>query len=121
MLLTYFSHFGKDGKLASFPVATTEKFKKDGEWIEKTTWHDVACFGYVAERAAKICKGDHVFIEGRMESHTYDDKEGVKRWAWQLMASKVEIMEAAEDRKKKGDAVVTGGGSDGEEVDNLAF
>src|SRR5689334_17335786 len=70
------------GKVVSFSVATSESWKdKNGERQEKTTWHRVAIFneklGEVAEKYLR--RGSKVYLEGRIESRKYTDKDGQER------------------------------------------
>jgi single-strand DNA-binding protein len=70
------------GKVVSFSVATSESWKdKDGERQERTQWHRVAIFneklGEVAEKYLR--KGSKVYLEGRIESRKYTDKDGQER------------------------------------------
>src|SRR3954471_1918248 len=70
------------GKVVSFSVATSESWKdKDGQRQEKTTWHRVAIFneklGEIAEKYLR--KGSKVYLEGRIESRKYTDKDGQER------------------------------------------
>jgi single-strand DNA-binding protein len=81
-------HLGRDPEIregetprAVLVLATTEYSKvpntKD-EWKENTTWHRVYAWGNLAEKASKIRKGDFVYVEGKLDSYTYDDEKGQK-------------------------------------------
>jgi single-strand DNA-binding protein len=60
-----------------FSVATTEKWKSDGETKEKTTWHNIVFWGKTAEIVANYFKkGNRIFIEGKIDNYTYDKKDG---------------------------------------------
>ena len=65
--------------VASLNIATTETWKdKSGEKQEKTEWHRVSMFGRLAEIAGEyLKKGSQVYIEGRIETRKYPDKDGV--------------------------------------------
>jgi single-strand DNA-binding protein len=67
--------------VANFSIATTERFKdKGGEWQDKTEWHNLAAYGKVAEIIQKyVHKGDKLFIEGRLTTRSWDDKESGKK------------------------------------------
>ena len=64
--------------VASFSAATSEKFKnKTGEWEERTEWHNIVLWGRTAEVAGEyLNKGSLVFIEGRLQTRKWQDKEG---------------------------------------------
>jgi single-strand DNA-binding protein len=67
--------------VANFSIATTERFKdKGGEWQDKTEWHNLTAYGKVAEIIQKyVHKGDKLFIEGRLTTRSWDDKESGKK------------------------------------------
>ena len=79
--------------VCTFSMATSERWEKDGEKQEKTTWHQIVIWGKVAEWAGKnIKKGDPVFVEGRIENRTYDDKDGNKRFVSEVNAVSVQAL-----------------------------
>ena len=67
--------------VANFSIATTERFKdKGGEWQDKTEWHNLAAYGKVAEIIQKyVHKGDKLFVEGRLTTRSWDDKDSGKK------------------------------------------
>jgi len=67
--------------VANFSIATTERFKdKGGEWQDKTEWHNLAAYGKVAQIIQKyVHKGDKLFVEGRLTTRSWDDKESGKK------------------------------------------
>lgn len=75
-------------KVASFTLATNRFFKgQDGNPVEETEWHNVVLWGNLADLAEKyLSKGRQVFIEGRLRTRQYDDKEGVKRYVTEIVA-----------------------------------
>jgi single-strand DNA-binding protein len=66
---------------ATFSLATNESFKDhDGNFQEKTQWHSIVAWKKVAETCGEyLKKGSRIYIEGRIQYRTYDDKNGVKR------------------------------------------
>ncbi len=74
-------------KLARFPLATNEYYKgKDGELVERTEWHNVILWHQRAELAEKFLKkGSQVYIEGRLQTRQWDDKEGNKRYTTEII------------------------------------
>jgi single-strand DNA-binding protein len=75
-------------KKASFSMATTESYKdKDGNWVDVTDWHNVVLWRWLAER--NLIKGDQVYIEGKLKTRSYDDKDGNKRYITEVVADKV--------------------------------
>lgn len=79
--------------VTSFKVATNEKWTKDGEKQEKTEWHRVTAFGKLGEICGEyLSKGKQVYIEGRLQTDTYEDKDGVKRSATKIIASAMQML-----------------------------
>lgn len=72
-------------------LATTESYlDKDKERQERTEWHSIVIWGKRAEGLSKFLrKGDRVFIEGGLRTQSYDDREGVKRYRTEVVASHV--------------------------------
>lgn len=68
-------------KVANFNIATSEKYKKrDGTLVEETEWHRIELWGNQAELAEKyLKKGNTVYIEGKIKTEEYVDKEGATR------------------------------------------
>lgn len=64
-----------------FSFATSERWKKDGEPVEKTTWHRCVLFGKKAEGLAPhLSKGELLFLEGKIENGSYEADDGTKRY-----------------------------------------
>lgn len=81
---------GGDLTRATFPVATAYK-PKNGE--EKTTWFQVTMFGWKADHAnTNLSKGSRVFIEGRLQSDEWVDKEGNNRTALKVVADRYHVI-----------------------------
>ncbi len=69
--------------LTRFSIATNESYKnKEGEWQEKTQWHNLTIWGKQAESAAKVLdKGQEIIAEGKLVNSQYETKEGEKRYS----------------------------------------
>lgn len=80
--------------VASFSLATTEKFKgKDGNWEEKTEWHNVTLWARLAEIAGEyLAKGKTVFIEGRLQTRKWTDKDGKDRYTTEIVGEKMQML-----------------------------
>lgn len=88
--------------VARFSLATTERAKdKDGNWNDKTEWHNVVAFGRTAEVAGEyLKKGRTVYIEGSIRTSSWDDKEsGQKKYRTEIIVN---------------DLIMVGGQRDGE-------
>lgn len=107
--------------VASFSIATTEKWKdKSGQTAERTDWHNIVCWGRNAEVANQyLKKGNPVYIEGRIQNRTYDDKDGNRRYISEVVVRRLQLLGrpsgSAGDRDDS-----TGGASGSEpEMDNV--
>lgn len=75
-------------KKASFPLATTETRRtRENERVELTEWHNVVCWRGLADVAERILqKGAQIYVEGRLQSRTWEDREGNKRHVTEVVA-----------------------------------
>lgn len=74
--------------VTNFSLATSESYKdKDGEWQDKTEWHNVSAWGGASLSAQRMSKGDTVFVEGKIQTRSYDDKDGNKRYVTEVNAN----------------------------------
>lgn len=83
------------GAVANITLATTEswKDKNSGEKQEKTEWHRVVFFGRLAEIAGEyLKKGSQVYIEGRLQTRKYQDKEGKDRYITEIVAGEMQML-----------------------------
>jgi single-strand DNA-binding protein len=98
-------------------IATTEQWKdKSGEKQEKTEWHSVVLFGRTAEIAAEyLKKGRSVYIEGRLQTRKYTDKEGVEKYSTEIVGDRMQLIGGAREGGggSGGDADFPGAGSGG--------
>jgi single-strand DNA-binding protein len=95
--------------VANFSIATDETYKdKNGERQKRTEWHKIVVWGKQAEIAQQyLKKGSLVFIEGRIQSREWQDKEGQKRTSFEIVASNFRMLGGRAD----GAAAGAGGGS----------
>ena len=83
------------GQVAVINIATTEKWKDktSGEVRERTDWHRVVLYRKLAEIAGQyLKKGNPVYIEGRLETKEYTDKQNVKRYITQIIADTLKML-----------------------------
>ncbi|PTX22840.1 single-strand binding protein [Pontibacter mucosus] len=80
--------------VARFPIATSETFKdKNGQKQERTEWHNIVVWRGLAEVAEKyLRKGNSVFIEGKIRTNSYQDKEGVQRYSTEIVADNMTML-----------------------------
>ena len=93
-------------------IATSEQWKdKNGDKQEKTEWHSVVLFGRQAEIAGEyLKKGRSVYIEGRLQTRKYTDKEGVEKYATEIVADRMQLLGSRGDSAGGGDDDAPSGG-----------
>ena len=80
--------------VANLSVATSERYKDSkGADQEKTEWHRVVVFGKAAERAGKIRKGQLVALEGKLQTRSWEGKDGKKQYITEVVAHKVHVIQ----------------------------
>ncbi len=86
--------------VARFPIATSESYKdKTGNKVERTEWHNIVAWRGLAEVAEKyLKKGQSVYIEGKIRSNNYQDKEGVQRYTIEIVADNMTMLGSAGGR-----------------------
>lgn len=98
--------------VATFSLATSERWTgADGQKNEATTWHNIVAWGKQAEIMKEyLAKGKQVYIEGRIDNRSYDDKEGNKKYISEIVVQNFQFLDArsSEDR---GASSGGGGGS----------
>jgi single-strand DNA-binding protein len=75
--------------VATFSIATNERFKPSDsdEWQDRTEWHNIVAWGRQAEVAGEyLSKGGQVYIEGRLQTRSWEGQDGVKRYTTEIVA-----------------------------------
>ncbi len=83
------------GAVANITIATSEswKDKTSGEKQEKTEWHRVVFFGRLAEIAGEyLKKGAQIYVEGRLQTRKWQDKEGKDRYTTEIVANEMQML-----------------------------
>lgn len=90
-----FQKLADDVGVAKFSLATTESFKdKNGQTHSTTEWHTVVLWRSLAELAEKyLQKGSMVYVEGKLKTRHYDDKEGIKRYVTEVVAEQLIMLD----------------------------
>jgi single-strand DNA-binding protein len=82
--------------VANLSVATNERAKQDGEWVDHTEWHRVTVFGKQGELCQQfLSKGSKVVVNGRLRTRKFTDKQGQERWSTEIVADSVEFASRA--------------------------
>ncbi|MCP4499021.1 MAG: single-stranded DNA-binding protein [Deltaproteobacteria bacterium] len=76
--------------VAKLNMAINERKKEGDEWIEHTEWVRVTCFGRTAENVGQyLSKGSQLYVEGRMQTSKYTDRDGAEKWSTEVVANNV--------------------------------
>lgn len=116
-------------------LAVTERRKDGDQWKDHTEWMDVVTFGKTAENAGQyLQKGRQVYVEGRLQTRNYKDKEGVEKWRTEVVANQLLFLGSGDrgagagagagPRKSEGSRPAQGGPPPGEDApppDNGGF
>lgn len=100
-------NLGKDPELrytpggaavVNFPIATNERWKdKDGNQQERTEWHNIVLWGRLAEIANDyLKKGSSVYIEGRLQTRNWEDRDGNKRYTTEIVGNQMQMLGRSE-------------------------
>lgn len=129
-------HLGKDPEIrylegnvsvASFPLATSESFNKDGRKVEQTEWHNIVMWRGLADVAAKyLQKGKLVYIEGKLRTRSFEDKTGIKKYTTEIVAENFTLLGRKSDFENEGKVSVKSEDADADydrntEADDLPF
>lgn len=104
--------------VCNFSVATTERRKVGDEWKDHTEWHKIIVWDKQAENCKKfLAKGRQVYIEGRLQTRKWQDKEGVDRWTTEIVADTVKFLGGAPkgDHSQGGNGAMGGDSAGGDE------
>jgi len=83
-----------DRKVANFSLATTESYKnKSGERVDQTEWHNVVFYGPIADVIERyLRKGSQIYVEGKIRTRSYDDKDGVKKYITEIIGDTMTML-----------------------------
>ncbi len=101
--VTLIGNLGRDPELrytangqavTNFTLATTESFsKRDGGRDERTEWHRIVAWGKLAEICGEyLAKGRQIYVEGRIQTREWEDKDGNKRWTTEIVARNMQML-----------------------------
>jgi single-strand DNA-binding protein len=87
-------HLEGGAVVAKFPLATSETYKtKDGQRVDQTEWHNIVMWRGLAESAEKyLRKGTLIYLEGKIRTRSWDDKDGNKRYATEIIADQMTML-----------------------------
>lgn len=107
-------HTNSGQPVANLRLATSRRVKdRDGNWGDQTEWHSVVCFARTAETAGQyLRKGSKVFVEGRLQTRSWEDREGKKQYRTEVVAEMLKFLDS-----KGGGGGESGGGYSGRNDD----
>ena len=85
-------HLENGAVVANFPIATSETYKdrNSGERVSQTEWHNIVVWRGLAEVAEKyLKKGNSVYIEGKLKTRNWEDKDGNKRYVTEVVCNEL--------------------------------
>ena len=93
------------GKVVNFSMATSERFTaKDGTKKENTEWHKIVAWGTLADIIAKnVVKGQELFLEGKIQTRSWEDKDGTKKYTTEVVALDVKFLGSKKDNGNGGE------------------
>jgi single-strand DNA-binding protein len=87
---------GSGSTVARLNLATSETWVKDGQKQERTEWHRITVWGKLAEICGKhLSKGRQIYVEGKLQTRSWEDQQGQKRYATDIVASTVQFLSPA--------------------------
>lgn len=101
-------HLENNLVLARFSLATSETYKnRNGEMVTNTEWHNIVAWRQLAELAERfIRKGRQLYVEGKITTRQWDDKEGNKRYTTEIVADNIRLLGKREDIEQNNDSNV---------------
>lgn len=131
-------HVGKDpvvryldggNAVANFSVATSESYRtKEGEKVTTTEWHNIVAWkGWAKVAEEYVKKGSQIYIEGKIRTRSWDDKEGNKRYITEVIVDNIRLLDKRsnesnmEKKEKTGDFDTEETVTDPKESDDLPF
>ncbi len=93
-------HLDSGVSVANFPLATSESYvAKNGDRVTSTEWHNIVLWRGLADVAEKyVVKGRQLYIEGRIRTRSYDDKEGNKRYITEIYGDVMQLLGKRDDQ-----------------------
>ena len=95
---------GNNAKVASFPLATSERYRdRNGEVRENTEWHNIVAWRNSADICEKyVHKGTQLFIEGRLRTRQWTDQTGNKRYTTEVVVDNLQLLGRRQDGQQEG-------------------
>jgi single-strand DNA-binding protein len=107
--------------VANFTIATNENWTdKSGQKQERTEWHRIVVWGKLAELCSEyLSKGRQVYVEGRLQTREWNNKEGAKQYTTEVVATQVVFLSGGERSQGRGSSRPAAGGGAGGGADDF--
>ncbi|MBO7126257.1 single-stranded DNA-binding protein [bacterium] len=90
--------------ICNFSIATSDRIRKGDSFEEKTEWHRIVVFGNQAENASKFLKkGSLIFVDGKIQSRSYQDKDGNERTVFEIIANSWNFIDSNKENSSSGE------------------
>ena len=94
------SYTPKGAAVCKLSIATTERWQSDGHTKEKTEWHSVVAWNRLGEVAGKyLKKGSQVYVEGRLQTRSWEAQDGNKRYVTEVVAQNVQFLDSPKTKE----------------------
>ncbi len=109
--------------VANFSLATTETYtNKEGEKVTKTEWHRIVAFRRLAEICGEyLSKGRQVYIEGKIQTRSWEDRDGVKKYTTEIVADNMQMLGTRASQGGGGGGEPSTGGPSAPDLDDVPF
>ena len=106
----YTGNASNGAKVAQLRVATTERYRdREGQVQELTEWHSIVCWRQLADVVEKyVKKGTQVYVEGKIQSRSWEDSQGVKKHATDIVAHTLQLLGKKDSSQPAGDPYIAG-------------
>jgi len=93
--------FDNGSSVSNFTLATSRNYKdKQGNKVEDTEWHRIVAFGRIAEICNQyLSKGSQIYIEGRLKTREWKDKEGTRHWTTEVITERMRMLGNRSDNR----------------------
>ena len=89
----------------TFSLAINRRTQRDGQWTDDTDWHNIVAWGKLAEQCNEyLNKGRKIYIEGRLQTRSFDNKEGIKQYRTEIVANTMLMLDQRPRDGEGGDA-----------------
>ena len=100
--------------VCNFRLATDTRVKQGDQWENRTEWHRVVAFGRTAEVCGEyLNKGSQIYVEGRIQTREWEDKEGNRRWTTEIVCERMQMLGSRGDGGAQPGGGNRGGGNRG--------